>query len=248
MRMLIALTFLFFAEAVLAQEKPSGSNLDVRTVVTFKASDAAVQKLLPEGWEVSPPPVGPTKGHNLSLNLIDSTMAHDAEGKPVALFRGVVLAIPVKKKGSETGAAMVVFGLVAPGSAPGAYGNYVPAKVSVDRKVRTDADGKSVVEESWDSKSDDGDAIAVALEYERGAATKGKVEAKVHAGAKPDFFRIYRVDIVSDVARSTATNVDRVKRFSIKPSGKMAPLFEGAELISITSIPSYSRQVFLPGT
>lgn len=40
---------LFSAGPISAQEKLSGSNLDVRTVLAFKVSDAAVQKLLPEG-------------------------------------------------------------------------------------------------------------------------------------------------------------------------------------------------------
>ena len=44
------------------------------------------------------------------------------------------------------------------------------------------------------------------------------------------------------------TRVDRVSSVSVKMSGqKLAPLFDGSEqLISVTSIPWYSRQVFLP--
>ena len=52
----------------------------------------------------------------------------------------------------------------------------------------------------------------------------------------------------TDVARSTATGVDRVSSVSVKMSGqKLAPFFDGSEqLISVTSIPWYSRQVYLP--
>jgi hypothetical protein len=50
-----------------------------------------------------------------------------------------------------------------------------------------------------------------------------------------------------DVARSTAVGIDRVSRFSFKATGpRLAPLFDGTEqLVSITSIPSYLRSIFL---
>jgi hypothetical protein len=70
------------------------------------------------------------------------------------------------------------------------------------------------------------------------------------SAAKPDFYRIYRFELASDVARSTATNVDRVSKVSLKATGaKIAPLFDGSQqLIAVTSVPWYSRQVSLPGS
>ena len=77
---------------------------------------------------------------------------------------------------------------------------------------------------------------------------RSKVEAKVHSAAKPAFYRIYRFEQAADVARSTAAGIDRVSKFSFKASGpKLAPIFDGTEqLISVTSIPSYSRSIYLP--
>lgn len=231
-----------------AGEKLSGSNVDVRTYMTFKVADAAVQKLVPSGWEISSPPAGPAKGFNVLVVLIDSISALDADGKPVAPFRGGVLVIPVKKKGTDAAVAMVVFGIAVREVVPGAYGVYVPGKAAIERKVTSGADGKSTADETWDFKAEDGNAIEAQIQYERGATTKSKVEAKVYSGAKPEFFRIYRVDQVADIARSTAMGVDRVTKVSFKASGpKLAPLFDGSErLISVTSIPSYSRTIFLP--
>jgi hypothetical protein len=72
----------------------------------------------------------------------------------------------------------------------------------------------------------------------------------VFSGAKPDFFRIYRVEQAIDVVRSTATAVDRVTKLSFKASGdKLGSLFDGTEqLISVVSVPWYSRQLYLPGS
>ena len=54
------LTFALLALPALAQEKFSGSNVDTRIGMAFKVSDAALQKLVPPGWEVSPPTSGPS--------------------------------------------------------------------------------------------------------------------------------------------------------------------------------------------
>jgi hypothetical protein len=252
MRALTIVGVLLSVQPAFAQgnDKFTGSNVDVRTVLTFKAPDAAVAKMLPDGWEVNSPASGPTQGFNLGLTLIDQVTVQDAEGKPVTLFRGAVLNIPARKKGSEMAGTMVFTGLMSAGGAPGAYGVYVPAKAKVEREVKTDSDGASRAEEEWEFKADDGSAIEVKIEYARGTATRNKVEARVFSAAKPDFYRIYRFELASDVVRSTATGVDRVGKISIKATGeKIAPLFDGSQqLISVTSIPWYSRQVYLPGS
>ena len=80
---------------------------DVRTVLAFKVSEPTLQKLVPDGWEISPPPAGPTKGFNIAVVLIDSISTSDADGKPVVPFRGSVLAIPARKKGTDTTVSLI---------------------------------------------------------------------------------------------------------------------------------------------
>jgi hypothetical protein len=119
---------------------------------------------------------------------------------------------------------------------------FLPAKVVVERKLRTDAEGKTSVEETWQLRADDGHSMNIHVNYVRGAVARAKVEAKVYSGAKPEFFRIYRVEQASDVARSTATGVDRVSSVSVKMSGqKLAPLFDGTDQRHFHSL------VFAPG-
>ena len=85
------------------------------------------------------------------------------------------------------------------------------------------------------------------MHYVRGAAGRAKGESKVYSAAKPDFYRIYRVDTVSDVVRGSGA--DRTTMVSVKASGpKLGALLDGKEkIVAITSIPSYSRMVYLPG-
>jgi hypothetical protein len=72
----------------------------------------------------------------------------------------------------------------------------------------------------------------------------------MYSGAKPGFYRIYRYTQATDVLRGAGTAAERLKSFTFKGEGpKLASLFDGSEqLISITAIPYYSRQVFLPGS
>jgi hypothetical protein len=251
MRLFMIISALLFAEAVSAQsnEKLFGSNTDVRTFLTFKVDDAKLEKLVPAGWVVNSPTGGPSKGYNLSINLVDQIMQFDAEGKPLQALHGASFGFPVKKSGSNAAGGMVWGGLFSPANTPGAYGVFVPARGVIDRKSRTDLAGESIIEETWQFSSDDGNAIEIQIQYVRGAPTRNKIEANVYAAAKPDFYRIYRGESLSDVVKSTATGIDRVKTFSIKATGsKLGPLFDGShQLISVTSLPSYTRRTYLPG-
>jgi len=180
--------------------------------------------------------------------LIDYVLVLDPDGKPLPPRNIIVLNIPAKKAGTSEAVTMVFGGFIAQAGVPGAYGVYGSANITVDRRSHTEPDGKSMINETWQAKADDGSMLDLQIEFERGVPARSKVEAKVHSSAKPDFYRIYRFEQAADVVRSTAAGIDRVSKFSFKASGpKLAPIFDGTEqLISITSVPSYSRSIFLP--
>lgn len=231
------------------EDKLVGTYGEVRTVLAFKLSDAALQKILPEGWEAVPVAAGPAQGANLNLNVLDWVTVTKPDGKPGEGLRITAIAVPARKKGTEVGGAMVVAGLVSgPSYVPGAYGNFGLAKAAMERRVRTDPAGASAAEEAWEFIGDGGDKIQLQLKYTAGVPTRSKAEFKVYSAVKPDFYRIYRLDTAADVVRSTATGVDRVQAISFTASGpKLSAIFDGKEqLVSITSLPFYSRQVFLP--
>ena len=246
----LTLCLALFACVANAAENFSGSNVDHRIIIGMKASDAAVAKLLPSGWEVAPPTAGPLKGFNVAVNLIDSVSAADREGKAAITFRGAVLAVPVKRTGSQETGAMVVFGLAAADSVPGAYGVYLPASSSIERTVRSESPYNVDAEERWSFKGEGGATIEVQLRYQRGSLIRSKSEAKTYSGAKPDFHRIYKVEQAADVVRSAPSNIDRVSQIAIKASGsQLSGVFDGSEqVVGVVAIPWYSRQVFLPAS
>jgi len=232
-----------------AAEKPVGTFGEERTVLAFKVPDTAAQKLLPEGWQVSPASTGPSKDANLNVVFVDVFTIQNPDGTPGEPYRVAALAIPAKKKGTDAVVPMVVGGFAStPSYVPGAYGNFTLASATIDRHVHTDAVGKTNVEESWEFKGDGGDSTQLQLQYDRGVAARSKVETMPHSGVKPDFYRIYRIEQAADVVRSTATSTDRAQKYAFKATGaKLAPLFNGSEqLVSIMSLPFYNRQVSLP--
>jgi len=168
MRTMLSLVFLLLAAPAFAQEKFSGSNVDTRIGMAFKVSDAALRKLVPPGWEISPASSGPSQGANLNVSIVNMQTAHDADGKPAVPYRGVAFTIPVKKTGTDATVPMVAAGLFTANYAPGAYGVFLPARIGVDRKVRMELDGKTSIEETWVLRADGGHSIDVVVNYVAG--------------------------------------------------------------------------------
>src|SRR5882672_2193743 len=103
MRSLFFALILLAASPAAAQDKEKLVAIDnsVRTVVTFKAPAAAVQKLLPAGWEIDAPAAGPDKGANLALYLIDFQLGQDPAGKALTGRPVMALVIPARKTGTD---------------------------------------------------------------------------------------------------------------------------------------------------
>ncbi|WP_141688112.1 hypothetical protein [Bradyrhizobium paxllaeri] len=237
------------AYPALAQEKLVGTYGEVRTVLSFKVTESALQKFVPAGWQSNPVGSGPSKGANVLLVLIDAITIQGPDGKPEATGQGAVLVFLAKKTGTEATAPMVFAGFVSnAGNVPGAYGAFELAKATVARTTRTDPEGRSSAEESWDFSANDNAGVSVQLQFGHAPTARTKVEARIYSAKMPDFYRIYRIEQAIDVVRSSETGVDRVQKVAFKIKGSnIAPLFDGSEkLVSIASIPWYTRQVSLP--
>ena len=245
---LIAALWLFASLSAHSGERLAGANVDVRTTLAFKASDFAIGKLVPPGWVSSPIAAGPYKGANVTLILVDSQFASDANGTPLPPFHGMVLAVPAKKAGTDLAGNLIVFGIVDEGQFPGPYGVYLGGKASIERTATHSTEAGTTIKENWSLSANDGNKLEIAIQFQRGLATKVKSESRTYSGIHPEFYRIYQLDQTADVVKSSATGVDRVGRLTFRASGpRLAQIFDGTEqLIGVTSIPAYSRTVLLP--
>jgi hypothetical protein len=246
MRALLLAVLALAASPALAQEKLVGTNMDVRTILHFKVSDAAIQKLLPAGWEVNPA-TGPAAGANLRVTFVDQMAAADATGKPQAPVRNLIFGIPAKRAGESGG--LLIFAGLSPG-AGGPYGASMKAVNTVERKIAHAPGAPSIVDESWDYKAENGHAASLQVQHVRGTAERNKAELRVYAQPKPEFYRIYRFEQGVDVVLAADGNSERLKKITFKASGeKLSPLFDGSEkLISVISVPWYQREIYLPGS
>jgi hypothetical protein len=236
-------------DPVSAQEKLVITDAAVRTILAFKVPDAALRTFVPAGWQSVSVSAGPSMDANLTVNFVQPIVARGPDGQAQDIVRVAALNFQAKQTGTEAIVAMVFAGFASnPSYVPGPYRAFRLAEATVERNDRIDSAGTSSVQESWQFRADNGDQIELQLRYVRALATNSKTEALVHSAKMPDFYRIYRVEQAIDVVRSTATAADRVQKFKFKAVGQpFARLFDGTEqLISITSIPLYSRQVFLP--
>ena len=244
---LLSLLWLLAGPA-LAQEKLVGTNMDVRTILNFKVADAAIQKLLPPGWEANPATSGPSAGANLRVTFVDQLAAHDAAGKPTPPVRNLIFGIPVRKPGSEGGGLMIFAGLSP--AAGGPYGASLKATNVVERKVRHEPGGNSIVDEFLGVQGGRRFLDHAANPIRARVAAREKGELRVYSQSKPEFFRIYRFEQGVDVVRGAGTGPERLQKVTFKAAGeKLSPPFDGTEqLISMTSVPWYQREIYLPGS
>lgn len=243
--------FVAISAALASAETLVLTSADTRLVLAFQVSPAAAQAALPADWKPSPPPSGPSMGANLLLVFVEGQSQFDGQGKPTAggMNRFVVAAIPATNPNIGAMGPMIVGGFAAhPDGAPGAYKNYSVAQIAQERTVRTDGQGPGHATESWEVRDASGGTLTVRLGYDRTTPARVKAESKIYSAVEPTFFRIYRVEQGVDVVKSIPTGTDRSRNYEFRSTlGAFKNLLDGNEkLVSITSIPWYVRQVFLP--
>jgi hypothetical protein len=226
--------------------------MEHRFQLDFHVNDAALQKLLPAGWEPAIATMGPAKDCNLRMIFIDRSAVLGSDGKPKGrgAERMVYLAIPVKKTmGGDVG-QMIIGGLTEDAAdVPGAFGVYSHATTAKMDRTLSSAGGVVTANEDWEFAAANGERMQVHLKYERLPAAKGGGEVKFYDARDPSKYQIFKTEQGLDILRNATTNPpDRVKEFSYKAGGgRIAALFDGSEkVLSWDSFPWYNRTVLTP--
>jgi len=234
------------ADTVLEQAAEHRFQLD------FHVPDAALAKMLPQGWIPQVATQGPAKDANIRMIFIDRMTIVGPDGKPLGKGsnRMVYLAVPVKQASGELTGQMIIAGLSEdPAAAPGAFGTYQRATTAKMARSESASGGAVIVDEDWDFAGANGERMQVHVKYERAPATKGGGEVKFFSPSDPSKYQIFKTEQAIDITRNATTNPpDRVKEFSYKASGgKLAALFDGSEkVLSWDSFPWYNRTVSAP--
>ena len=227
------------------------NSAEFRFQLDFHVNDAALQKLLPAGWEPAVAQQGPAKDCNLRVIFIDRVDVTKPDNTPKTTDQLVYIAIPVKQTATNSVGQMIINGLVSDAKeAPGAFGNYVHApSVKVSRSF-TGTDGVTAGEENWEFTGANGERLETHVKYERGAARRNPTtEVKFFDPSKPDSYQIFKVDAGLDIMKNASVPVkDRVKEFSYKVTGgPIGALFDGTEkALSWDSFHYYNRGIYTP--
>jgi hypothetical protein len=230
-----------------AQAKLAGSGVDVRTILNFKVAPELLHHVLPQGWELDLPAHGPSVGATLRVTFVDQLQASVPGGDAQEPIRYVLFSIPMRKPGASANATLLFAGLSTGGKGP--YEVNAKATALVERKTVANVAGARCDSATWKFQSDDGISASLDIEYLPGAAVREQGEALTYSAAKPGFHRIYRydqcIDVITDPQRAA-----RLKKIDFRASGGvLSSLFDGNEqLISVTSVLWFARQVFLPVT
>lgn len=235
-----------FAQTVLEQAAEHRLQLD------FHVNDAALAKMLPQGWETVIATQGPAKDCNLRMIFIDRMAIMGGDAKPAArsTARLVYLAIPVKNTASGAVGQIIIHGLTEHAAdAPGAFGVYQHASTAKMSRTAAATGGMMTGSEDWEFVAASGERMEVHVEYERGPANKGGAEVKFFNPADPSKYQIFKTDQAIDIMRNPTMNrPDHIKKFSYKAGGgRIAALFDGTEkVVSWDSLPWYIRTVSAP--
>jgi hypothetical protein len=225
---------------------------EVRMQLDLVVSTAALQGLLPAGWEPFVATSGPAKDCNVRLIFVDRVDIAGPDGAPAGSNQIVYLASPIQKAGTAKMAGqMVIDGITAdPKDAPGPLGVYQPAtSYRVQRSARATAGQSIENEDFWEFAAANGEHMALHVTYARGAARKIGAEVKFFSAADPNVYQIFKIDQGLDIMRNATIAVkDRVKDFDLKASGgKIAKLFDGTErVVSVDALHWYNASVYSP--
>jgi hypothetical protein len=228
-------------------EQPLSYAEERRIVLTFQVPEAALDPLLPPGWRLEPATAGIYAGANLFLVLADQTFIRDVRGRTVENTLAVVWLAPAR--GNATGSGLLVLGgYVEPEAAPGTYGVYRPAVLSLERSPGLEEVETGIASERWQASGDDGGTLHMTLVYDRADMRRALERTHTYSARDPAVQRLYDYDQQIIPLVSPADDTDRIHEFTLTVSGgELGRLIEGPDrLISIVGIPWTAIQAYLP--
>ncbi len=221
-----------------------------RFQLDFHVNDAALQKMLPAGWESDAATAGAAKDANIRMIFVDrmAIVGPDAKPKGKGSERLVYFASPVRK--GEIKGQLILGGLTNdPADAPGAFGNFVSATTAKMSRTASSEGVAALNTEDYEFAAAGGEHFSVHVQFERGPANKGGGEVKFFDPRDPAKYQIFKTDQAIDITRNVSVPVpDHVKEFSYKAGGgALASLFDGTEkALSWDSFPWYVRTISTP--
>ena len=237
-----------------------GTMLLRRVRIALRAGLPALQRRLPDAWDVHPDSREVSQGSNLALLFYEIFLNQTAQGPQLttadAVGRYFVLGIPSRHRQTEETAFMVFRILTAhpTGENPFGWKGMAAGKTTIHASiVRSETleahDLETTVSDRIEARLGQS-VVALDFRYRRGMPERVASEGRVRFAADPEHVRVYEADELADVVKSVPAAIDRLEQFGLSVTlPELADIFDGSEhVVNLTVQPWFLRQVYAPST
>jgi hypothetical protein len=229
-----------------------------RVRIALRVGLPALQRRLPDPWDVHPDRRDVSQGANLAVLFYEIFLNQTAQGLPLttldALGRYFVLGIPTRHRRTEETAFMVfrIFTAHPTGENPFGWKGVAAGKTtlhaSIVRSETVEASNlETMVSDRIEGRLGHG-VVALELQYRRGVPNRVASEGRVRFAAEPEHVRVYSADELVDVVKSVPAAINWLERFGLRVTlPELADIFDGSEqVLNVTVQPWFLRQVHAP--
>jgi hypothetical protein len=230
-----------------------------RTMLAVQANAEALQRRLPDGWELAPYAGDDLRGTSLrDANMLvpfhEVYAVRTCEGKPASLQQVSYVPFVSQARNRQSDALAHVHWLTYtedPAAVPGKYRDGTLAHITCSQTFTKEHRGETHVREIFSAEADGG-TVALTLAYDQGGdlviwATPDEPNLPLIAAQDPSIVRWYQEDQVMNVVRSDPLGVNRVTDISLVVTGGLEDVFDGTErIVAVVIQRPYMRQVYVP--
>lgn len=230
-----------------------------RTMLALEGNAAALQRRLPDGWELTPYAGDDLRGRsmrgaNMLVPFHEVYAVSSQDGRPAGLMQLSYVPFISQARHLATGALGHVHWRLYtedPQGVPGKYLDATLARITRWQTFTKERQGETLVRETFSAVAAEGE-LHLSLAYAQGAesvlwTTADEPNLPLYAARDPNIVRWYREDQVIDIARSTSLGIDRVSEVSLVVRGELEDVFDGSERVAAVVIQRpYMRRVYVP--
>lgn len=229
-----------------------------RTLMALEGNARALQRRLPDGWQLAPYSGDDLRGTALRganmlvpFHEVYAVRTHD--GQHVGLPQVSYIAFVSQARNRTTGALAHVHWLTYtedPASVPGKYEDGKLAQITRSQTFTKEQRGETQVRETFSAVGQSGE-IHLSLSYQQGGmviwTTSDKPNLPLCAAKDPSIVRWYQEDQVLNIVRSDPLKVNRVSEVTLRAQGELQDVFDGDErIVAVVIQRPYMRQVYVP--
>jgi len=229
-----------------------------RTLIAIKANATALERRLPEGWELAPYAGDDLRGRwlthaNLLIPFHEVYAVRSHTGAAEGMQQLSYVPFISQARNRSTGALGHFHWWLYtedPAGVPGKYRDAELAHITRSQTFTKEARGETRVRETFSAVAERGE-IHLSLAYRQGDVvmwvTADKPNLPFYAARDTSILRVYQEDQVINIVRSDPMNVNVVSELDLNVKGELEDVFDGTErVVAVVIQRPYVRQVYVP--